>query len=154
MTSRIKSISIDVCVHLFFTILIAMWIYGKTSNLVYASIFVLGGIFIDLDHLIDHFICFKDKLNLHDFVNGYYIKTGKVYVFLHPWEINFILFVLALSIRSYGLFLLSLSLSMHLAIDNIQRRNLLAHFIIYRFINNFDINIIFPELKESLDGNL
>lgn len=154
MTSQIKRASIDVCAHLFFTILIAMWIYGKTGNLVYVSIFVLGGIFIDLDHLIDHFLCFKNKLNLYDFVNGYYIKTGKVYVFLHSWEINFILFMLALNIRSYGLFLLFLSLSIHLAIDNIQRRNLLAYFIIYRFINNFDINIVFPEVKERLEGKL
>lgn len=151
MTSRIKRISRDVAVHLFFTILIAMWIYGKTGNLLYTSIFVLGGIFIDLDHLIDYLFALKNKLNLYDFVNGGYVKTGKVYLFLHSWEMNFILLVLALNIRSYGLFLLFLSLSLHLAIDNIQRKNLLAYFIIYRFINNFDIDIVFPELKEGLE---
>lgn len=154
MTSQIKRVSMDVALHLFFTILIAMWIYVKTGDLVYVSIFILGGIFIDLDHLIDHFLCFRNKLNLGDFVNACYAKTGKLYLFLHSWEINFILFVLALGIRSYGLFLLSLSLSIHLAIDNIQRKNLLAYFIIYRFINNFDVNIIFPEVKERFEGEL
>ncbi len=141
---------IDLSLHFFSTVILAAWVYLKTGNPVYIGILVFAGIFVDLDHCIDYFLFFKAGFNLEDFLNCSYLKSGRVYIFLHSWEINFIILIIALSSNSYGLLLLFTGLSLHLAIDNLQRHNLLCYFIIYRFLKKFNLSVIMPERKYLL----
>lgn len=147
-----RKIVIDLSLHLLSTLLFAALIYRINNSLLYAGIVVLGGVFIDLDHLLDYFFFFKNEFVLSKFLKGLYLKSGKIYLLLHSWELNFIILMLALSFKSSGLFIFFLSLSVHLAIDNVQRKNPCAYFLIYRFFKNFDVNIILPEEKALLDG--
>lgn len=140
---------LEICVHLVFTFIFSLIIYLKSGNLGYFITFISGGILIDLDHLIDYFLFFKNRFKLKDFLNAAFIESGKVYLILHSWEINLIVFFLGLTIKSNGLLLLALSLTIHLSIDNLQRKNRLAYFFTYRVINKFDARILFPEHHSS-----
>ncbi len=85
-----------------------------------------------------------------DFFNCTYLKSRKAYLFLHSWELIFIVLILAVYFKSQVLWLSFLSLSLHLAIDNVQRKNLFAYFLLYRIYNKFDAVIIFPEHEGKL----
>lgn len=141
--------AIDLSAHFISTGLFAVIIYKISASFIYAGIFILGGILIDLDHFIDHFIHFKNRFTLNDFFNSTYLKSGKVYLFLHSWELNLCILLAALVTKSYALFMFFLSLSIHLSIDNIQRKNRLAYFLIYRCYKKFDRDILLPELKNE-----
>jgi hypothetical protein len=138
---------LEVLIHFFLTLTISLIIYLKSNNLIYVLVFILGGIFIDLDHFIDWFIFAKNKFNLKDFLDRKYIKSGKIYLFFHSWELNLILFLLGIYIKSQLIAIFSLSLSIHLAIDNLQRKNLLFYFLSYRMIKRFDAKILLPEFS-------
>ena len=142
-----RYIFMDMSLHIFSTLLFCLLIYLKTHSLYYGFIVMMGGIFIDLDHLIDYHLFFRGKFSLNHFLNCFYLDSGKVYVLLHSWELVFLLLALSLSIKSFSLFLLFLSMSVHLLIDNMQRKNPLAYFLFYRFNKRFKLEIVFPELK-------
>lgn len=144
---KIHQITIDIITHFVLTMTISAWIYLQTKIPVSAGIFILGGIFIDLDHLIDYFLFTKNKFILSDFLNIRYVKSGKVYLFLHSWELIFGILALVAIFNSHGLYILFLGMSLHLLIDNVQRKNPLAYFLIYRFIQKFNATIILPELN-------
>jgi len=141
---------IDILVHVVSTILLSTWVYQKTGNLSYVAILILTGIFLDLDHLIDYFIFFKNKFDLRALLEGLYLRSGKSYLIFHSWEINFILLIFGLGLKFYPLNLFVLGSSMHLAIDNIQRKNRLFYFLIYRFYRKFDALILLPEFKDKI----
>ncbi|MBM3246427.1 MAG: hypothetical protein FJZ13_03750 [Candidatus Omnitrophica bacterium] len=135
--------------HIGVSILLSLWAYQKAANLFYPFMIILGGNFIDLDHFVDYFIFFKNRFKLKEFLRGAYLRSGKVYLLLHSWEMGFVLFLLSLSLGSRPLMLFSLSLSLHLAIDNAQRKNPLVYFLIYRFSKGFDALVLFPELIDD-----
>ena len=57
----------------------------------------LGGVLIDLDHLFDYFLAFGAKFNLTYFAKGYqFLKSDKIYIPFHSWEIVIICFLLFL----------------------------------------------------------
>ncbi len=143
---RVK-LSIDIALHFFLSAFISAWIYLNTGNVIYAAVFIFGGIFIDLDHLIDYFFS-TNKFSLKAFLNSSYLKSGKVYLFLHSWEIGFIIFAVSMAVNSYGLLMLSLALSIHMFIDNTQRENPLFYFLSYRFYKKFDISSLLPEYNK------
>lgn len=136
---------IDIFIHVLLAIIFAFIIYFVSGIFRYSAIFFLGGIFIDLDHLIDYYIFFKNKFKIKYFINSVFLKSGKAYLLLHSWEINFIVFIIGMAVRSMELMVFSLSLSLHLIVDNLQRENALAYFLIYRALKKFDISVIFPE---------
>ena len=146
-------ISLDLFAHVVCTAMLGWVVYLKTADLFYVGIVVAGGIFIDLDHLIDYFRYFKNKkFSLKNFFYGLYLGSGKVYLFFHSWELIFIILALATFFRSYVLLLFFLSLSIHLLIDNTQRRKKLFYFFTYRFLNGFKVDIILPEVKDYITG--
>lgn len=142
-----RRIFIDILIHLTLTFILSALVLLKTNNAIYACTFLLSGILIDLDHLVDYFIFFKSRFNLVDFFNCTYLKSKKAYLFLHSWELVFIVLTLAAYFKSQVLWLFFLSLSLHLTIDNVQRKNLFAYFLLYRIYKKFDAVIIFPENK-------
>ena len=132
--------------HFLTTAVFCLLIYLKTANPAYIFIFVLGGIFIDLDHFIDYFFYFGIRFRMKDFIEAGYLVSGKVYVFLHSWELALAVLILSIIFKSPGLFILFLGISSHLVIDNVQKDNPLVYFIIYRMMMNFDRSILLPEL--------
>lgn len=136
---------IDISIHLVTTILLSVLIYLKMGSIFYVFCVILGGIFIDLDHLIDHFMFFKNKFTFRDFFRHTHLKSKKAYVLFHSWELNLILFIAGLLLNSQALIILVLAASMHLAVDNIQRKNKLFYFLLYRLHNKFDATLLVPE---------
>ena len=66
--------------------------------------------------------------------------SGKVYVFFHAWELNFIVLFLGLILKSKGLFILFSALMAHLIVDCITNKRFIFYFLSYRMMKNFDTN--------------
>ena len=144
-----RRVARDLSAHFISTLLVAVLIYRISNNLFYAGIFIFGGILIDLDHFVDCYICFKKRIKLTDIFGCRSLQSGKVYIFLHSWELIIVILIIALIIKSYGFFIFFLSLSLHLFIDNIQRKNHLFYFLIYRFYKEFKVDVLLPEFKDE-----
>jgi hypothetical protein len=144
---RISRIAIDISVHCVITLSIAAAIYLHSHNITYVLIFIAGGIFIDLDHFIDYFIYHKGELNMVKFVRCTYLKSEKVYVVLHSWELNLCVFAVAIATASVELFMLGISLAIHFLIDGVQRKDRFFYFLIYRISKRFDAKVLLPEFS-------
>lgn len=140
--------------HLVLSLLVAFIIWKKGHK--HIGVFIaalLGGVLIDLDHLIDYFLAFGTTFNLTYFLKGYaFLKTDKIYVLLHSWELVIILFLALPAVAllckqaKEGLFIrililaFSLSLFFHLIVD-VQTNSMKAqsYFLLYRMSNNFEL---------------
>ncbi|MDP3142897.1 MAG: hypothetical protein Q8N14_02980 [Candidatus Omnitrophota bacterium] len=144
--SILNSNIIDVAIHIFVTVLISLLIFFYTRNLSYLIIFIAGGIFIDLDHFIDYFFYFKRSFSLKNFFNSSYLKSGKVYLLLHSWELVFFALIFSVIFNVKALLVLALALIVHLFIDSLHRLNPFSYLLIYRIKKNFDLKVLFPEI--------
>lgn len=140
--------------HLSLSLLIAIFIYHKWKKLAPSLIGALsGGLFLDIDHLVDYYLAFGTNFNITYFLKGYeFLKSDKIYVFLHAWEWVLLLFVLTLIISRFNLkksvklitvsLLLSfnLGLASHLTIDTFTNKTIFqAYFLTYRLYRNFEL---------------
>lgn len=137
----------DITAHIILTVIFSLLVYLRTGNPFYVFLAVVGGIFIDLDHFLDHFLFFKNRFNISEFMGLVFLNSGKVYLFLHSWEINICLLGLSLFFKSPAWFVFSLSLAIHLGVDNIQRRRPLFYFLSYRISKGFDAAFLLPEVE-------
>jgi len=142
---KIHKVILDIFLHFLLALAISFIIFIKSGKLAYAIIFLGGGVLIDLDHLIDYYFFFRHKFTLKNFLSCAFLRSGKAYLFLHSWEIVFVGLILGATLESIELLLFSLSLTLHLVIDNMQRKNLLCYFLIYRIAKKFEVRIILPE---------
>ena len=117
--------------HLVLSFFIAFIIWKKLHK--HFGVFIaalLGGVFIDFDHLIDYFLAFGTKFNLIYFLKGYqFLKSDKIYVPFHSWELVIILFLTLPAVAllckqaKEGLFIrmiilaFSISFFLHLSVD-------------------------------------
>jgi len=145
MPDRKSRITRDILTHLCLAAAFAFFIYQNSASINYVFLFVAGSILIDLDHLIDYFIFYKDKFCLQDFFIGRFLKSGKVYLFFHSWEITIFLLILSFAFNLRGLSVFSFGLAVHLLIDNFQRKNRFFCLLVYRGIKNFDAKVLLPE---------
>lgn len=138
--------------HLILSLLVGLILWKISGNVFVLSVALIGGFFIDLDHLLDYFLAFGVKFNLAYFLKGYqFLKTDKIYVVFHSWELAIISLSFSLFFFSHpanltnftiSMFLLSFSLSLflHLSVDvftnNMQAK---SYFLIYRMNNNFEL---------------
>jgi hypothetical protein len=141
-----RRVIMDLCAHSLLTGFLSVVIYQGTRNASYVAFFILGGILIDLDHFIDYFIFYKRNFRFSDFFGCAYLVSGKVYVLFHSWELAVFIFMMSIIVPLPLLFFLSLGLTVHLVIDNLQRQNRLFCFLIYRCVKRFDAHILLPEL--------
>jgi len=141
---------IDICVHVTVTMILSIVILGSTRNILYVAFIIAGGILVDLDHLIDYHACYGRRFYLPEFLNTrYLVKTGKVYLVLHSWELNFLVLCAALFANSLGLLLFFASFTLHLIIDNVQRRNPWFYLLSYRWVKGFNTFVLLPELQKE-----
>ena len=130
-----------------------VWKIWKKPIAAFLTAFI-GGVLIDLDHLIDYFLAFGLSFNLEYFAKGYqFLKSDKIYILFHGWEYVIILIVLAIWIiknkTAKSVFLaLARGLFFHLSVDCITNdgAKISTYSIIYRTKNNFDLNpLVTPE---------
>lgn len=131
---------VDISVHLIVAAIGAGLVYLYSGSLFYAALFATAGVLIDLDHLIDYFIYYKRGFDLKKFFRNHCLVSGKMYVFLHSWELVLIIFVLGGALGSYGVLIFAAGLAVHVLSDSIMRRNALLYFFLYRAVNGFDTN--------------
>ena len=132
--------------HIIISLIVGLIIWKFSGNFYVILIALMGGFFIDLDHLIDYFLAFGPKFNLAYFLKGYsFLKTDKIYVLFHSWELVFIFFVLTFqrsNVRTFQPILLSFSLSLflHLIVD-VLTNNMKpqSYFLYYRIRNKFEL---------------
>jgi len=149
-SERDRRTIIDLSVHFLTTMILAAIIVRVSSSFLYGFVCILGGIFVDLDHLIDYFLSTRKRLALKEFVTHKYLASGKIYLFLHSWEINLIILIMAISLDSALLWVLFLSLTTHLFIDSLQRENSLFYFLSYRLSKGFNFGAMLPKTRERM----
>ncbi|MEA3346558.1 MAG: hypothetical protein U9Q21_00520 [Candidatus Auribacterota bacterium] len=109
----------------------------------------ISGIFLDLDHLIDYIlrkkrICFRLS-ELENFCTNE--KEGKLYLFLHNYELLVVLWVLTFLFFNHPIWVgLLFGMSVHLLLDQIYNQvHPLAYFWFYRAKAGFPQKIFFKE---------
>jgi hypothetical protein len=110
---------------------------------------IAGGILIDIDHFIDYFLYAGLKFNLKKFALIDFLKSGRIYIFFHSWEL-IVLIYLGGFLLGWGKYSLALSLGMlgHLLVDSIFQKAFLPYSLIYRIQHKFNAYKILPCLKK------
>ncbi|MBN2120855.1 MAG: hypothetical protein JW734_07370 [Candidatus Omnitrophica bacterium] len=135
---------IDISVHAGTSVIGAVLIYFFYKNPFYILSFFIGSIFIDLDHFIDYFLYYGFRFNLRKFVGVEYLASGKVYMFIHSWEILIILLSVSLIFRLDYLFFFSIGMSIHLLIDTFHEIRPLFYSIFFRMHKKFNAHVLCP----------
>lgn len=132
----------DLFVHFILAIVLALFFRWLTGAWVWSLLAVIGEILIDLDHFIDYFNYFGFKFYPGEFFRHKYQASGKCYIFLHSWEIIFIL--ACISIKVAWVTPLAIGMAIHLLSDFMfsHRANPKALFLIYRWYYKFDLKKI------------
>ncbi|OGI22331.1 MAG: hypothetical protein A2808_01040 [Candidatus Moranbacteria bacterium RIFCSPHIGHO2_01_FULL_55_24] len=149
------SLLFHLSLHVFLALLAGffVWLLWRRPVVSFAAAF-LGGVLIDLDHLIDYFLAFGLHFRLDYFLQGYqFLKSDKLYVLFHGWEYVVLLAVLAFAMKSKlwlksAILSLSLGMFFHLLIDvNINDgMTLKGYSVFYRTAQGFEIQeIMTPE---------
>lgn len=138
---------IELAVHLLCAVGGAAVVFVSTRRLDYAALFFTGGVFIDLDHLLDYFLYAKNRFLPHEFFGHFQLSAGRVYLLAHSWELIIGLLLLGAWLPSYGLFVLSLGFCIHLLVDNLQRKNPWVYFLAYRIYRKFEVRVLLPECQ-------
>ncbi len=126
---------------------------SKISILVVFSSALIGGFFIDLDHLIDYIATYGFHFNLNCFLHGcQYLATKHVYIIFHGWELIVVLAVIAglllkkkprdskRTLLVLALVSFTTGLLAHLIIDSITNEiALFGYSFFYRLFNNFEL---------------
>ncbi len=118
---------------------------------------LLGGFFIDIDHLFDYILAFGIRFRLDYFFKGYqFLKSDKVFLPLHSWELVIFLLILSFilskiyhlrsKIKLPALLLaFSLSLFFHLVVDmTVDNVTANGYSLVYRATHAFDLKYFVP----------
>jgi len=137
-------IYIDIMMHIVVSFSLGSIYFLLTNNWRWSVLIVVGGILIDVDHLLDYFLYYGTKLNLENFMCGSFCRSGKIYLFMHSWELIILLSVGSIWIKL--LLPLCIGMGVHLIIDQLghKRKNPLFYFLIYRICLGFDIEKLLP----------
>lgn len=154
-------------VHLFlhiFTALLAgfvTWFFFGNPLLSFVG-GILGGVLIDLDHLIDYFLAFRYRWKLSYFLRGHqFLKSNKIYILFHGWEYVILLavsiwFIIGMDSR-VGVFFISFCSGMffHLVVDVCvnQGVSFKTYSFLYRLRYGFDVEklVTAEHYKNHLD---
>lgn len=109
--------------HVFLSVFAGMLAGRITKEWKYALLAALvGGVLVDLDHLLDYFLQFGLTFNLQQFLSGAQFSTsGKLYIFFHAWEYVLIFSIVYFFVKHVKvkavLLGLALGLFLHLCAD-------------------------------------
>jgi hypothetical protein len=144
-----RQTKLDLLSHCLSTVILSLFLYATYHDVTYIGVAIAGCIFIDIDHFVDYFRHYKMKVDPAAFLRHEYLKSGKVYLYFHSWEVVSLIYCAAFLFDSRIAFILAASLSIHLAIDNVQRRRPFFYFLLYRLYKRFDARYLLPEYFEA-----
>ncbi len=148
-TSR-KSLVLDLAAHVVLTSALSCFFYFSTGRPGQAALCILGGLFIDVDHFIDHFLYHGWTFSLKEFLYHSHLDSGKIYIVFHSWELVILLW--GVSFMVSWLLPLAAGMTLHLAVDQVLcTRSKLFYFLAYRWYHGFRWGIAAPEIL--LRGN-
>lgn len=134
---------VELILHEFFHFLLAVpfaiFLWKKTGSKKQIFILFLATIFVDLDHLVDHFVYSGFNLNISNFLSGeYFVTTHKAFTPLHAWEWLLILAILA-RYRGWNSLYAALFFGLlpHIIIDSIVTGRPWFYSIIFRVYRGF-----------------
>jgi hypothetical protein len=155
--NKYRHLIVDLTTHVAVTLALVFLIYGLYKDYSLVFLVVLGGILIDIDHFIDYFLYAGLKFNLKKFALIDFLKSGKIYIFLHSWELIVVILLLGY-LFNWTKYTLALSLGMagHIAVDSLYQKTFLPYSLIYRIYNRFEAHKILPCFKckdKGFDNN-
>ena len=132
-----KSLVVDLTVHAVLALVLSFLFYFFTGKLSWAVLCIVGGVFIDVDHFMDHFRYYGRKFDIMDFLFHLHLDSGKIYLFFHSWELIALLW--CLSFIAGWLIPLAAGMTVHLLVDQFLYRNAKwLYFISYRWYHGFE----------------
>lgn len=147
-------LSIHLLIHFLVAIIIAglLGMYFKKIPLAIIA-GIMGGFFIDLDHVLEYFLYYGLRFNLNYFIEGReFLFSDKIYLLFHAWEYVPILLIFAYIIkkrRSLAIFIFVFVMAgaAHLFSDVIINQYPLKFYSLsYRASKNFSApHILSPE---------
>ena len=141
-----KHLIVDLSSHALVTLVLAGFFYYSTGRISWVLLSVLGGILIDLDHFLDHFLHFGKNFRLKDFLHHSYLDSGNMYIFFHSWEIVVLFWVLSLFMS--WMVPLAAGMTVHLMLDQSHMdKAKLFYFLTYRWYHGFKRDRLAPHLK-------
>lgn len=117
---------------------------------------LIGGFFIDLDHVLEYFLVFGWHFNLGLFLDGrQFLESGLIRIFFHAWEYAPIFFLLAWLFRrkiTIMTFFTALAVSgiVHLTSDSIINNYPIYNYsLIYRYQSDFSAKQLLNDQQYS-----
>ncbi len=138
---RALNIGLDFLIHLIITLEIALIVYLRVEDIFYIFPAVLGGIFVDTDHILNYFFSFK-KFDFKGLMVSPYQKPKRVYLIFHSWELVVVGGFFAFFFHSLFWQIFIFSLALHLLVDNldgVKRKGFFHYFFLYRLSRRFRI---------------
>lgn len=144
---------IDVGFHVIISLFLGYFIWrifglNDRKSLLISFVFTfLGGVLIDIDHFLDHFLSFGFNFNYEYFIKGeYFLRSYKAYIVFHAVEYVIISGLLAIFLRDRRKKMifcgLALGMLSHLLIDIFLFPNpIKGYFILYRILNGFNVDM-------------
>jgi hypothetical protein len=129
--------------HFLFSLIVGIIIGYIFNNWWAIPLALVGGFFVDADHLIDYLIYEKfHRFDLRQFFKGEnFDRSGKVYVFAHGFEFAIILIILGVIYPQLGWVFYSLGFAnlLHLLYDTVYNGPIWpTYFFLFRLTKNFD----------------
>ena len=114
-----------------------------------AMMFLCGSVLIDLDHLIDYIVCFGPGVSIKRFFRREFIRSDKVYIPFHSWELVALLFIFGVFLK--GLSFLAFGMLVHMVIDYLYHhlKTPLFYSLFYRFQRGFSYSRLDPQGYEK-----
>lgn len=140
--------------HIIISTSLSAIIYYFTKSIFLGVINFIVGVFMDMDHLIDYCLSGPKKLiNKDEFLNGFYFdKSGKIYVFLHSYELLIFWWIIVIYFKWYLLgIIVSFAFVSHLVFDQFSYNlHPLVYFFIFRIIKKFKLKELCFDKKMRL----
>ena len=131
--------TIDLTTHLVLAVLLAGFFRWFTGGWTWPVLAFIGGVLIDLDHLIDHFRYYGMKFDISDFFYHRYLASGKCYIFFHSWEVIAVLWMFSSTVPLATP--LATGMTLHILTDYAFCHNVrFLHFsLLYRWSHRFNL---------------
>lgn len=147
-----ESLFLHESLHFLAGTLLGLLIYSMFGQFSLAVLAFLISVFIDLDHYLEGFLFNGSNLKwLFTLEPGnYWVKTGKMTILLHSWEILPLILFLGWAFQQWPLaFTITLSLFIHYIIDaglyiHYKKMSIFHYFFLYRAYHCFNFKK-FPE---------
>lgn len=154
----ILPLPLHLAIHLYLAIL-SGYLAGKYFKNIWLGLIVgvMGGFFIDLDHILEYLLVFNWHFNLQYFFEGrQFIKSDQIHLWFHAWEYILVLLLLAFVLRKKEIFkvilvTLAIAMSVHLLTDTIINKVPLKFYTLtYRAGLGFEAkNLMSPEAYQE-----